>query len=164
MYTFELLYVTYPFLALELILGAGPIISAHFRFLQCGVHFLPSLCAAMNPTRILHGVCLLLLQVLQQQRVSARIDINCTALKIQDTECAYQVIKVLNTFINVDGNYSSYISPVASMYDLPMEVNVTMRLNHIPDVDVLQGTVQVSRSLNIKSHHTIMPAIPHVSP
>ena len=75
------------------------------------------------------------------------LDINCTAEGLKDTACGYYIIKTINTYINQDEMYSRGLSPVMSALDLPVIVNVSMGLNHIPDIDMLAGTVQVSAKI-----------------
>ena len=72
------------------------------------------------------------------------IHINCTAVGLVDTACGYYIIKTINEFINQDESYSRELPPVLSALDLPINVNASMGLNHIPSVDMLAGTVQVS--------------------
>ena len=101
---------------------------------------------------MLHGSCNLLnfaffliflwIQLLLRP-CDAFVNINCTSLGISDIECGYYVIKVVDTYINVDQNYSKYLPPISNYGNLPITVNVTMGLNHIPSVDVLAGTVEV---------------------
>lgn len=71
------------------------------------------------------------------------IPIDCVQLNLVDHDCACFILKSLDKFINIDKNYSNEIPPVKSALEYPVRVNVSMGLNHIPDVNMLAGTVRV---------------------
>ena len=74
---------------------------------------------------------------------NAVVNINCTSLDLSDIACGYHVIKVIDNYINVEQNYSKYLPPISDYSKLPITVDVTMGLNHLPSVDVLAGTIEV---------------------
>ena len=98
---------------------------------------------------MLSNKCLLLLSLFMPSSIlcivgSTSLTINCTAEGLLDTECGYYIVKMINAFINIDKSYSSQLPPVPSALDLPVVVNASLGLNHISDVDMLEGTVQAS--------------------
>ena len=90
----------------------------------------------------------LILTILTIQ-ISALIDVNCTALGIFDTHCEYSVINAINKYINQDLNYSKKVPPRINKNELPILVNATMGLNHIPDVSMLEGTLTITSLLQL---------------
>ena len=111
--------------------------------------------------QVLLSIFLLLSSALN---VNALIDINCTAHSLTGIDCEYYIVKRIGEYINIEKMYSSRTPPVLSKSHLPMVVNASMGLNHMPTVSMLEGTVHITSMLNLEWRDEIINWNPKWTP